>query len=186
MEGKEWGGGRADSRQVCSRLEGETVEVGVRILEFELFDGPPGGGGVGDVVAPAFRHPRVKNTDHMTLSIEDERARVALGGERAGLLIIVIDSEFDGLDAKVIAKVGLQAGVASNCEVGGVTILHDDKTGLAIAVETVRNTEEFAGETTVDPELAIRGELERRPTGTLRVEHVGELLGSKLASCRLY
>jgi hypothetical protein len=46
----------------------------VRILEFKLLDGPPGGGGVRDVVAPAFRHPRVKNTDHMTLAIEDERA----------------------------------------------------------------------------------------------------------------
>ncbi len=58
----------------CSRLEGDAVEIGVRILEFELLDGPPGRGGKGDVVAPAFRHPRVENTDHMTLAIEDERA----------------------------------------------------------------------------------------------------------------
>jgi hypothetical protein len=121
--------------------EGDAVEVAVWILEFELLDGPLGGGGVGDVVAPAFRHPRVENADHMTLAIEDERASgVALGGERAGLLIVVIDGEFDGLDAKVIAKVDLQTGVASNREVGGVIVLHDDKAGLAVAVETVGNS----------------------------------------------
>lgn len=66
------GEGRADGRRWCSRLEGDAIEVGVRILEFELLDGPPGGGGVGDVVAPVFRHPRVENADHMTLTIEDE------------------------------------------------------------------------------------------------------------------
>jgi hypothetical protein len=71
---KERGDGRAVGRRLCSRLEGDAVEVGVRIPEFELQDGPPGGGGVGDVVAPAFRHPRVENTDHITLAIEDERA----------------------------------------------------------------------------------------------------------------
>jgi hypothetical protein len=87
-----------------------------------------------------------------------------------------------GLDAKVIAKVGLQAGVASNRKVGGVTVLHDDEAGLAVAVETVGSSQELARDTTVDPELAIGGELEHRPTATLRVEHIGELLGSKLDS----
>ncbi|KAG9078087.1 hypothetical protein FRC06_008539, partial [Ceratobasidium sp. 370] len=84
-----------------------------------------------------------------------------------------IDGEFDGLDAKVVAKVCLQAGVASNREVGGVTVvLHDDQAGHAIAVETVGNSQELACDTPVDRELAIRGELERRPTATLRVDHV--------------
>ena len=64
----------ADGRRWCMHLEGSAVEVGVRILEFELLDGPPGGGGKGDVVALAIQHPRVENTDHMTLAIEDERA----------------------------------------------------------------------------------------------------------------
>jgi hypothetical protein len=59
---------------------------------------------------------------------------------------------------------------------------HDDKAGLAVAVETVGNSQELARDTTVDPELAIRGELERHPTAALRVEHVGELPGSKLGS----
>jgi len=77
-------------------------------VHHELLDGPPGRGGIGDVVAPAFRPPRVENTDHMTLAIEDERARVALDGEQAGLLVVVIDGEFDGLDAKVVAKVGIE------------------------------------------------------------------------------
>lgn len=55
-------------------LEGDAVEVSVWILEFELFNGPPGGGSVGDVVAPTSQHPRVEHTDHMTLAIEDQRA----------------------------------------------------------------------------------------------------------------
>ena len=84
----------------------------------------------------------------------------ALGGERARLLIVVIDGEFDGLDAKVIAKVGLQAGVASNREVSGATVLHDDKAGLAVTVKTVGLCQEVARDTTVDPELTIRGELD--------------------------
>jgi hypothetical protein len=95
-------------------------------------------------------------------NIEDERAWVALGGERAGLLVvvIVIDGEFDGLDldAKVVAKVGLEAGVtvASDREVAGVAVLYDDKAGLAVVVETVRNSQELARDTIVDPEeLAI-------------------------------
>jgi hypothetical protein len=77
------------------------VEVGVWISESELLDDPPGRGGEGDVVA--FRRPRVENTDHMTLVIEDERAGVA-----NGQLVVSIDSGFDGFNAKVIAKVGLQ------------------------------------------------------------------------------
>lgn len=79
--------------------------------------------------------------------------------------------KFDGLDAKVITKVGLQAGVAPNREVGGVTVLHDDKTGLAVSVETAGNCQELMRDTTIDPDLAIRGVLELCPTGTLRVEH---------------
>ena len=53
---------------------GVRLGAGVRILEFELLNSPPGGGGIGDMVALAFRHPRVDNTDHTTLAIEDERA----------------------------------------------------------------------------------------------------------------
>jgi hypothetical protein len=64
---------------------------------------------------------------------------VALGGERARLLFVVIDGEFDGLDATVVAKVGLEASVAFNREVGGVAVLHDNKAGHTVAVETVGN-----------------------------------------------
>ena len=65
------GGQDASAR---SSLEGVAVEVGVRIFEFVSLDGSPGGGGVRDVVAPAFRYHRAENTDHTTLAIEDERA----------------------------------------------------------------------------------------------------------------
>ena len=77
----------------------------------------------------------------MTLAIEHERARVALGGERTRLYVVVIDGEFDGLDTFVIAKVGLEARVAPDGEVSGVAILHDEKAGLAVAVETVGNSQ---------------------------------------------
>jgi hypothetical protein len=80
----------------------------------------------------------------------------------------------------VITKVGLEASVASDREVGGIAILHDDKAGLAIAVETVRNGQELACDTAFDSELAIRGPLECCPTATLGVEHIGELPRSKL------
>ena len=119
----------------------------------------------------------------MTLAVEHERAWVTLGGERAGLFVVVIYGEFNGLDAKVVAKVGLEASVASDREVGGVAVLHDDKAGLAVAVETVGNSQELTRDTAIDPELAIRGPLERRPTATLGVEHLGELPRSKLGSC---
>ena len=126
---------------MCSRLEGDTVEVGVQILAFELFDGPPGGGGIGDVVAPTSRHPGVKITDHLTLAIEDGRALVALGREWARLPVVVVDGGFNGLNAKLVEKVGPQAGQASNREVGGVTVLHADKAVLAVAAETVGNSQ---------------------------------------------
>lgn len=172
---KEWRDGRADGRRLCSRLEG---------LAVELLDGLPGRGGVGDMVAPVFPHPRVENTDHMTLAIEDERARVALGRERAGVPVVVVDGEFDGLDAKLIAKVGLEASESSNREVGGVTVLHDDEARLAVDVETVGMSQELTRDPTVDPEQAINGEFEHcsTSTSTLRAEHVGELPGTKLGS----
>jgi hypothetical protein len=66
------------------------------------------------MAARAFGHARVENADHITLAIEDERARIALGGEIAGLLVVVVDCEFSGLLPKLIAKVGLQARVPSH------------------------------------------------------------------------
>lgn len=60
VEGKkEWRDGRANGRRLCSHLEGLAVEVGMRTLVLELLDGPPGRGGVGDMVAPVFPHPGV-------------------------------------------------------------------------------------------------------------------------------
>ena len=51
MEGK-W-------RRRFSCLEGNAVEIRVRILGLDQLDGPPGRGGVCNVAAPAFWHPRV-------------------------------------------------------------------------------------------------------------------------------
>lgn len=44
-------------------------------------------------------------------------------------------------------------------------VLHNDKAGLAAAVETVGSCQELAGDTTLDPELAIHGEFERHRIG---------------------
>ena len=125
---------------VIAPLEGRAVEVGVRITEFDLLDDPPRRSGVGDVAAGTFRHSRVEDTDHTTVASEDERARVALCGEGAGLLIVVVYGQFDRLDAKFIASVGLQSGIASHRKVGGVPVLHDDETGIPITVVTVRRS----------------------------------------------
>jgi len=83
----------------------------------------------------------------------------ALGGEEAGLFVVVTYGECNGLDATVVAKVGPEASVASDREVGGVAVLHDDKAGLAVAVETVGISQELACDIAIDPELAIRDHL---------------------------
>ena len=75
---------------MCSRLAGlesREVVVGVRIGAFELLDGPPRRSTVGDVAAEAFRHARVEDSEHPTISSEDERARVALCGEKPDVLL---------------------------------------------------------------------------------------------------
>ena len=96
--------------------------------------------------------------------------------------VVVVDGGFNGLNAKLVEKIGPQASQASNRGVGGVTVLHADKAGLAVAAETVGNSQQLARDTTVDPELATDRELEHCPTNTRRAEHVGELPGSKLGS----
>lgn len=41
-----------------------------------------------------------------------------------------MNGKFVEIDATAIAKLGIQAGIACSREVGGVTVLHGDKTGL--------------------------------------------------------
>lgn len=93
-----------------------------------------------------------------------------------------MNGEFYGLVAKLIAKVGFQAGIVSHCEVSDVPIFHDNEAGLATAVKTVRIGQELACDATVDPELLIGGELEHHLIVTVRVKHVGELPGRILDS----
>ena len=128
---------RGGERRLCSRLEALAVEVSIWIADSDLVEGKVHGGGEGDVAADTLRHSRVEDTDHTTLTIEDERAGVAFCGEGAGLPIVVVNCQFDRLDAKVVSSVGLQSGVASDREVTAVTILHDDETGLPVTVEAV-------------------------------------------------
>ena len=132
--------GEGGEGRLCSRLvgeEGRAVEVGVRIVDFELLDGPPRRSAVGDVAAETFRHARVEDSEHKTTTSEDERARVALCGEVAGRLTVVVNGHFDGLSAKRIAEISLQSGIASRRKVGGVAVLPDDVNGISILVVTV-------------------------------------------------
>ena len=102
------------------------VEVSVRIVVFELLNGPPCRSAIGDVAAKTFRHTGVKDGNHTTIASKDERARVAVCREVAGRLIVVVDGHFDRLFTKLIAKVGLQSGIASCCEVSGVAVFSND------------------------------------------------------------
>ena len=83
-----------------SPLPGGAVEVGVRIPRLDATNEPPGRGSIGDVGTgrAAFRLPGVEEANHATEAVEDKGARVSLG------CIVVVDGEFDGLDAVFVAK----------------------------------------------------------------------------------
>jgi hypothetical protein len=86
---------------------------------------------------PPFGIPEWRMPKHAALAIENQRSRVPFRGERARLLVVVANREFDGLNAEFVAEVGLQAGVASDREVGGAAVLHDDEAGFASTVVQV-------------------------------------------------
>ena len=97
------GRGRRKDSQVERELSVEkpddlplsAIEVSMGILTFDLLDSPPGGRGERDVVACAFGHAGVENTDHITQAVDDECARVTFGGEIARLLVVIVNDEFD-------------------------------------------------------------------------------------------
>ena len=127
----------------------------------------------------------MEDADHATHAIENERAGVPLGGEGAGLEVVVVDSEFRRLLAELIGEVGLEAGVAADGQVRGVAVLHNDEAGLAVAVEAVGIGQELARDPAVDTELAIGRELEHRLVDVgVRVELIGELAGRVLGPWR--
>ena len=74
------------------------------ILSFELLDDPPGRSAVGDMAVETFWHAGVEDSEHTTISSEDERAGVALCGEVAGRLTIVVNGHFGRLITKLIAR----------------------------------------------------------------------------------
>jgi hypothetical protein len=114
---------RESSAEKADDLPRSAIEVGVGILVFDLLDNPPGRHGERDMVAPASGHAGVEKTDHITHAIDDERARIAFGGEIAGLLVVVIYGEFHGLLPKIIGEVGLQACVPSHGEIARASVL---------------------------------------------------------------
>lgn len=101
---------------------------------------PPGGGSAGDVVTPAFRHPRASYRWRVRWTRRQ--------GHRKGMPTIAMT---------------LASNQSNLQSITGV--LHNDKAGLAVAVETVGSCQELARDTTLDPELAIHGEFERHRTG---------------------
>ncbi len=153
-------------------LHSETVmiEVGVRILGLELLNGPPCRSCICDISAPARSQPGVKYTDHRALAVEDKRPRVALRREGTGLPVIVADCKLSGLNTEFVTDVCLESRAASNREVGGTAVLHDDHASLAVGVECVGNGKELTRDAAADPELAIRGELECSPAVDVMIE----------------
>ena len=175
---------RESSAEKANDLPLIAIEVGVGILFLDLLDEPPGRRGEGDMVARTSGHAGVKKTDHVAQAIDDEGTGVALGGEIAGLLVVVEDGELDGLLPKVVGSVSLQARVLSDGEVARVSVLENSEAGLIVAIDTVGIGELLARGDTHDPELAIGGELEQRPTpGVVEsVELVAKFSGSILGS----
>ena len=150
--------GMSRSRQPHPRSEVIAVEIGVRILHLDLLESPPRRGRVGDVGAPAAHQARVQYAGHPALAIKDERARVALGGERASRTVTVaVESELDGLDTRLVAGVGLEPGGASDREVGAVPVFHRGDAGHSVAIPSVGIGQLLAREAAVDPELTTDG-----------------------------
>ena len=137
----------------------------MRILEFELLNGPPGRGGEGanNFVFPLGLIPECRIPTIRPLPSKMSEPR-----------LIIIDGRPNHHNNRPPDR-------PSDCEVSGVTVLHDNEAGFAVDVVTVRNSQELTRDTTIDSELAIWEELECCPT-RLGVEHLGELLGSKLGS----
>jgi len=104
-------------------LPPSAIEVGVGIMLLDLLNSPPGGRGEGDMAARAFGHAGVENTDHITQAVDDERARIAFGGEIAGLLVVVVYGEFDRLLPKIIDDVSLEASILAHGDIGHASIL---------------------------------------------------------------
>lgn len=70
-------GSKRGERRLCSCLAGEegcAVKIGVRIVDFELLDGPPRRSAVGDVAAETFWHDRVEDSELTTIASKDKRA----------------------------------------------------------------------------------------------------------------
>ena len=66
----------------------------------------------------------MEKANHATEAIENKGARVSLGGERARLLVVIVDRELDGLEAAFVAHEGLKARVTSDGEVSRGTVLN--------------------------------------------------------------
>jgi hypothetical protein len=119
---------------------GDVVEVGVRIFRLDERPEPPDGGGVCDVrpfQAP-FRSPRVEEANHATESVNDEGARVPLGGEDARTPIVIVDGQLHGLlFGVVVANKRIHACGASDGEISSVTVFEDDEAGLVVVIEQV-------------------------------------------------
>lgn len=175
---------RESSTEKANDLPPSVIEVGVGILLLDLLDEPPDRRGEGNVVAGASGHTGVEKTDHVAHAIDDKGTRVALGGEIARLLVVIKDSELDGLTPKVVGSVSLQARVLSDGDVARVSVLENSEAGLVVAVEAVGIGELLAREDTPDAELAIGRELEQRPTPAVveSVELVAKFCGSILGS----
>lgn len=147
---------------MCSRLgrgeEGDAIEIGVRVMKFELLDDPPRRSAKRDVTIGTSGHSRVEDGKHTTNTRPDERTGIALCREVAEGLVVVEDRHFDGLFAEFVTEISFESRVSSYGQVSSVAILADDVNGISVLVKTVGISYELAFNNTLDPQEAISGE----------------------------
>ena len=139
-----------------------------------MLDNPPCRRAVGDVATRALWHARVQYRDHATVTSPDERAGVAVLREVSRHLVEVVHGDLRGLDTELIAKIGLQHGVASGRQASGATVFSNDVEGVSIVAKAVGSSKKLGRESLANLEAEIGGELQ---PGLVGPEHGVKFVG---------
>jgi hypothetical protein len=157
----------AEERDEPSSLPGGAVEVGVREVLLDLGQEVPARRAVSNMVTgrATFVFSRVElpnDESFAVLRMPDDGARVSFSREDFGILEArVVDTELDRHDTDIGESKGHQAGVASDGQVGSVSVFTDDKAALAFAIVLCGVGEVLFRGATHDPKLSRPRKLER-------------------------
>ena len=125
----------------------------------------------------ALWHARVQYRDHATVTSPDERAGVAVFGEVSRTLVEVVHGDLHGLDTELVAKIGLQHGVASGRQASGATVFSNDVEGVSVVVKAVGSSQKLGRESLANLEAAVGGELQPSSVRDVGPEHDVEFAG---------